>query len=332
MAISTGAAILGAGALAAGSGLLSSNAASKAAAASSASQLKAAKLAADAQRFRPVGMTTRFGTSNFGFDAAGNLTSAGYDLSPELKGYQDFVAGQLGGATNDVSGLLSLGRGYLATSPEEARQQYIDQQNALYAPMEEQNLAGLRNQLYRTGRTGLATGGTSAGGLMATNPEMAAYYNALAQREAQTVADAEQAVQQRIGFGQGLLSSAYSPLTTGLGVLGSIESLGQTPLALGAELGGRSATAGANVGQSLLRGGLSAAQTLQAANQYSPAGAVLGGVANSPYVSQWFQNAINQPTTNYGLTGNLSANPAYNPAMNYSGTYNPAMGTTSWYD
>jgi len=47
----------------------------------------AAKAAA---QFRPIGMTTRFGSSQFGIDPlTGQLTSAGYTLSPEAKAAQD---------------------------------------------------------------------------------------------------------------------------------------------------------------------------------------------------------------------------------------------------
>ena len=52
----------------------------------------AAKAAA---QFRPVGMTTRFGTSQFTVDpVTGQLTSAGYTLSPEAKYAQDKLVQQ----------------------------------------------------------------------------------------------------------------------------------------------------------------------------------------------------------------------------------------------
>lgn len=133
----------------------------------------------------------------------------------------------------------------------------------MLAPENEQTLAGIRNRLFATGRTGLATGGTSAGNMAATNPEMAAYYNALARQQAQLAAGAEQAAQQQIQFGQGLLtggaglqgtglqlqSAAYDPLKTQLGLGSSIESMGAQTLGLGSELGGRASTAGAQAGQ-----------------------------------------------------------------------------------
>jgi hypothetical protein len=278
--------IAGAGSLL--GGVLGGNAAKDAAKASARAQLQAAQIAADAARFRPVGVTSRFGSSNFGFDDKGNLTSAGYTPSGELTGYQDFLSGQAPQAMEDVSGLLSLGRGYIGEDPEAVRQRYIDQQSALLAPENEQALAGIRNNLFQTGRSGLATGATEAGGMMATNPELAAYYNSLARQNAALSAGAEQAAQQQVTFGQGLLSSAYSPLQTNVGLQGEFERLAQSPLDISAQLGGRAATAGANVGQSLLAGGMGAARTMQEANSYSPWGSAISNVTNNPLV----QNAI----------------------------------------
>lgn len=291
----------------------------EAAGTSAAAQLQAAQIAADAARFRPVGISTRFGTSAFGTDAAGNVNAAGYIMSPELKALQDYVMQQTTAGQTDTGKLLSLGRGYLAQSPEAAAQQYMAQQQGLLAPGREQQLAALQNKQFQTGRTGLATGGTVAGGLQQTSPEMAAYYNALAQQDAALAAGARQAAQQDITFGQGLLSSAYSPLQTGLGVASSIEALGQTPLSLGAELGGRSAQAGASQAQALLQGGLGAAKTIQAA---APLGAYaqaagMSGLLNNPAfsssnpqvtqpVSNWFNNLITP--TPYGDRGTMYSN------------------------
>jgi hypothetical protein len=271
-------------------GYLQGEAAKDAASTSANAQLQAANIAADASRFRPVGVTNTFGTSSFGTDSAGNVNSANYSLSPQLQGYQNFLAGQGGQAQGDVQGLLNLGRGYLAEDPNAVRQRYISQQQALLAPENEQALAGIRNNLFQTGRMGLATGATQAGGLAATNPEMAAYYNALAKQNAALTAGAEQASQQQIGFGQGLLSSAYSPLQTNLGVQQSVEALGQDPFTLGINIGGRTAQAGGQAGSALLQGGLNAAKTMQQANSYSPWGSAISGAASNPAV----QNALGQ--------------------------------------
>ena len=78
-------------------GVMAGNAAKSAANTSAQAQLEAARIAADAARFRPIGTTTRFGSSQFGFDPTGQLTSAGYTVSPELQAYQNRLMGLAGG-------------------------------------------------------------------------------------------------------------------------------------------------------------------------------------------------------------------------------------------
>jgi len=275
-------------------GILGGNAAQNAAETSANAQLQSGQMAAEAAKFRPVGVTSRFGRSQFAFDPQGYLSAAGYQASPELLGYQNFLAGQGAQTQQDVSGLLGLGREYLATTPEAAKQQYIQEQNALVAPQQEQQLAGIRNRLFQTGRGGLATGATESGNMAATNPEMAAYYNSVANQQRQIAAGAEQAAQQRIGFGQGLLSSAYSPLQTNIGLQSEFEKLAQSPLDIGAQLGGRAATAGASVGQSLLSSGINAAKTTQA-GQFNPLAYGLMGAGSNPYLGYAANQYFSQP-------------------------------------
>ena len=207
--------------------------------------------AAQMSQFRPVGVTTNFGTSSFGFDEQGRLNQAGYNLSPQLQGYQDQLAGMTGQGLQAGQGLMSLGQQYLGESPDAVRQRYMQQQQALLAPGQEQALAGIRNNLFQTGRGGLATGATEAGGLAATNPEMAAYYNSLANQQRQIAAGADTAAQNQIKFGQGLLTDAYSPFTAGLGAQRTVEGLGQQALTLGTDIGQMS-TAGSQKAGSLL--------------------------------------------------------------------------------
>jgi outer membrane receptor for ferrienterochelin and colicin len=80
-------------------------------------------------------------------------------------------------------------------------------------------------------------------------------------------------------------------------------------------LGGRSASAGANVGQTLLTGGLAAARTQQAGAGFSPEAGLLYGLANSPRLQTGFENAYNNYTMNRNIEGALpqSANPFGNP-------------------
>jgi len=303
-------------------GYLQGESARKAANTSAAAQLEAARIAADAAKFRPVGVTTRFGGSDFQFDNQGNLIRAGYTVSPELQSYQDQLRAlteqqlqqglmapqQYASLTGAAGGLFSLGQQYLAQTPEQAAQKYMEQQQNLLAPSRERQYAQLQNQLFQTGRGGLSVGGTGlrpsgTQGLGASNPEMEAYYNALAQQDAALAAQAQEAGQRQTAFGAGLFGSgsqllgqyqagqvgALSPFQTSLGLGGTIEQMGQQGLQIGSELGGRTANAGANVGQSLLRGGLSAAQTAQAANAYNPLANVLQGVGTNPYVYDYLK-------------------------------------------
>lgn len=232
-------------------------------------------------QFRPVGMTTRFGTSQFQVDPkTGQLTSAGYTLSPEAKAQQDrFMALSQQGLTQaeqaqqqfaplqtGAQRLFGLGNQYLAQSPEAVAQNYLNQQMALLQPSRELELATLQNRLQQQGRGGLsvAQGGT----LGATTPELQALYNARATQEAQLAANAQQAGQQQVAFGAGLLGTgaqtmgqyyggqqaAYAPYTTAMGQVQSLEALGQQPFTLGAQLGQTASTAGARSGQLGLEG------------------------------------------------------------------------------
>lgn len=127
-------------------------------------------------------------------------TSTSYSASPEAQAYTN----QLRNMAGQV-----MPQNYDTTA---AAQQYMQQQQGLLAPQREQQLAGIRNNLQQTGRSGLATGATAAGGRAATNPEMAAYYNAIAQQDAALGANAQQIargnLQQDITLGQQLGGSA----------------------------------------------------------------------------------------------------------------------------
>jgi len=284
--------------------------------------LEAARIAADAARFRPVGVTTRFGASQFEMSPEGYLQSAGYTVSPELQQYQDQLRAlsqqqiqqgmmapqQYAPLQGAAGGLFSLGQQYLAQTPEQAAQKYMEQQQNLLAPTRERQYAQLQNQLFQTGRGGLSVGATGlrpsgSQGLGASNPELEAYYNAMAQQDAQLAAQAQAAGQQQTAFGAGLFGSgsqllgqyqagqvgALSPFQTSLGLGGTIEQMGQQGLQIGSELGGRTANAGANVGQALLQGGMSAAKTAQAANAYNPLANVLQGIGTSPYAYDYLK-------------------------------------------
>ena len=283
-------------------------------------QLEAARIAADAARFRPVGVTSRYGSSNFQTDAQGNLIGAGYNVSPEMKAYQDQLSGLMGNQiqqglnaqqqfaplTGAAGSLFNLGQQYLAESPEQAAQKYMANQQALLAPSREQQSANLMNQLQNTGRTGLSV--AQGGGLMSANPEAAALANARSMQDLQLAANAQQAGQQQALFGAGLFGQgagllgqyqqgqvgALSPFQNTLGVQSGIENLGQQPLTLGAGLGGQSAAYGANSGRFTYGGGVGAAQTMQPANAYNPWATALINASTNPQMQQGVTNWANQ--------------------------------------
>jgi hypothetical protein len=315
---------------------LSGEAAKSAANTSADAQRYAADQAAKAARFTPVGVKTNLGSSNFTINPDGTISSAGYTLDPRLQNIQNNIYGQAGAYNPEAIGqaaqplmggassLFNLGQQYLATSPQQAAQDYMAQQQGLLAPGREQQLAGLRNQQYQTGRTGLATGGTVAGGMQQTNPELAAYYNSIAQQNATLAAQSDAYGQQRTQFGAGLFgtggsllgqvpsltTAGYGPLQTQLGLAGSVEEMGQQALGLGLQVGGQNAQAGARAGQSLLSSGMAAAQSQQAANAWSPWGTALKGIGQS-YMGGGFGGGGGGSTPTY--TGpSYGSNPNFN--------------------
>ncbi len=243
--------------------------------------LEGGQTAANMAAFRPVGTTTRFGTSAYSIDPATGGLKADYSLSPLAAGYQQSLADMTNRGLMQGQQIQGLAGQYLGESPEAVRQRYVEQQNALLAPQQEQQLAGIRNRLFQTGRGGLATGATEAGGLAATNPEMAAYYNSLANQQRQIAAGADQAAQQQIQFGQQLAGQAYSPFTAGFGAQGAVEQAGQQPLTLAQDIARLQAASGAQQGQLYSQGAQrAAAYNLLPELQTSTAATLLGGLAS----------------------------------------------------
>lgn len=281
-------------------GLLSANAASDAADKQAATQLAIA----DMMRFRPVGVTTRFGSSQFGYDpATGNLTSAGYTLSPETKALQDSLMGAAPGLLSQFTGsqaatapmgtaaqaAMNLGNQYLTTSPQAQAQKYMDEQMALLQPQNERALAALEAKLQAQGRLGLATGGTST--LGASNPELEALYNAQKMQQLQLAAAATQGGMDYATYGAGLVGTggnllnsmygtqvaAFNPYNTALTGANTLEGMGQQAMNLGTTLGAQQTTA--NTPAANLMG--QAAATQAAGNAVSPWGALLSGAGNA---------------------------------------------------
>jgi len=294
-AIAGGATLLG--------GLVSGNAAADA------SRRQADALREDARNrmFNPVGTTNRFGTSNAQIDpATGKVISAGYELSPELKAYQDRFMGLAGDGltqienapgmyaplTGAAKSMYDLGAQYLAQSPEEVAAKYMRQQQDLIDPSRQRSFAQLQQNMFNTGTGGLSVGATGmrpggGEGLRAANPQMEAYYNVQAQQDRQLALDAERMGMDRYKFGQGLfktgtetlgdyysgLTDAYKPYTAAMGGVTGLEKTGRLSFEDMIRLG----EAG--------KGGPSNAAGITAqfgADAYSPFGAALSGAGKAP--------------------------------------------------
>lgn len=233
-----------------------------------AQQREAGITAANISAFRPVGMTTRFGTSQFTREVDPRtgvpyISGGGYTAAPELSALQNQLFGrfaptlaqaeqfqsQYAPLTGASERLFNLGQQYLATSPEQAAQDYITSQQALLAPSRQAQLSNVRAGLFARGRGGLGVQ-TGTGGAP-SSPELQAYYNALAQQDLQLAAQGQQAGQQRAQFGAGLFGTgagllntqvqgqagAYSPLLAQLGLSGQVENMAQMPYQMGLALG-----------------------------------------------------------------------------------------------
>jgi len=277
--------------------------------------------AKQAAQFRPVGMTTRFGTSNFTYDpVTGQMVSAGYQLTPEAKAQQDRLMAlsnqgltqaeqaqaQFAPLQTGAQSLFSLGNQYLAQSPEQVAQRYISQQMNLLQPGRELELANLQNKLQQQGRSGLAV--AQGGNYGATTPELQALYNARAMQEAQLAANAELAGQQQVTFGAGLLGqgagalgqyysgqqAAYAPYTTAMGQVQNLEAQGQQPFALSQGLAQQQAQAGARAGALGLEGAnISQRLATGAAATTNPYATVLGGLSDpNSLLSQGITTAV----------------------------------------
>jgi hypothetical protein len=294
--------------------------------------------------FRPIGMTTRFGTSQFAVDpVTGQLTSAGYTLSPEAKNAQDRLVKLAESGLQQAEGaqqafaplqtgaqtLFGLGNQYLAQNPQDVAQNYLNQQMALLQPGRELELANLQNRLQQQGRGGLSV--AQGGALGATTPELQALFNARAQQEAQLAANAQQAGQQQVAFGAGLLGTgaqtmgqyyggqqaAYTPYTTALGQVQGLEQMAQQPFGMSTALAQQASQAGANVGRLGLSGAeFSTRLATSPAATTNPYSTVLGGVGSSNALGQFVgglfsgvpaTTAMSAPATTFG-TGTYYGN------------------------
>ena len=179
--------------------------------------------AAPQMQFQPVGVTTRFGaTTTPQYDANGRLIGYGYTAAEDIAAQRDRLLGLSNQALPTT------------TNIQQATQDYYNQVQNLMNPQREQSLAGIKANLQATGRGGLAFGATTGAGganaLAATNPELAAYYNALAQQQAQQALTAQDIAQQR-------LTQQIATSGTLFGQAKDLETAAQQPMTLGMQYG-----------------------------------------------------------------------------------------------
>ena len=305
--LSSGANLLG--------GYLNNQAYTDAANTSAAAQLAAAQRAAELQKFRPVGVTTSFGKSNFGYDQQGNLTSAGYQLAPDIKAQQDYLMAQsnpllaqFGNSQMDTlpmglgaMGMFGLGQQYLGTSPQEQAQKYMGEQTALLAPERARAMADLQATMQAQGRGGFAIGGDA--GMGAANPQMEALLNSQRMQDLGLAAQATQGGMDYAKFGAGMMgmggnllkdmygtqTAAFQPYQTAMQGASAIENLGQNAMDIGTRLGSNLTAGNAAAGRILFEGGSNAANTQQAGNQVSPWGSILQGAGGALSNYRWGQ-------------------------------------------
>lgn len=183
----------------------------------------AARIAADAAKFRPYNVRTALGGVTFGDQ------TVGIDYDPALAAYR--------------SQLFNLSRNVLPTDIAQAEQAEYERLRSAAAPGVSQQYSQLGTSLFRSGRQGLDIYGA--------NPELRAFQAAQIDKENQLREQARANIANRISQSTGLFQS-------GVGV----EQAGLSPLEIGAQLGGRSAAAGATQAEALFRGGLESSRAL----------------------------------------------------------------------
>ena len=294
---------------------------------------RAQEAAGKVPEFKPVTVTSMFGTPQYTY-TDGRLSGVSSQAAPWMQNLQTAGQGMAGQyqaiqqqalnnplgynvgnqAFNAAQSLYGQAAGAMPTSYDttQATQDYFNQMQGLVAPGREQQLASTRQGLFNKGRQGLAVGATQAGGLQATNPEMAAYYNAVAQQDANLAMQSKQKAladlqtQQGLGLGlftaagqqsavggnalnqyYGNIAAAQTPFSGQMGQLSSMESMVNQPVALGMQYGGMTTTQANQIADAYIRaagaGGAAANQAIGydlQANSQNPWASLLGGASS----------------------------------------------------
>lgn len=286
-------------------GLLGGRSARKAADTAAQGQIEAAKIAADAAKFRPYSITSGFGRGFFDEEKQ----TAGYELDPQLQAFRDRMYGGAG----DVFGQLEL-------DPTKAAQQYYTQQQELMAPQRQAEDIALRQQQLQSGRIGLGLSGAAMGAGAGTgyvNPEQYQRDLARAQADAamgfQSREMAQADIDRLIGRGTGMMQTGFG-----------IEELGMKPMMLGADIGNRAAVAGGNQAAALMAGGQGAANArlaggLSQAGMWQSLGKTIG---NQDWSGVYNPSSMFAPSvTDGGYSAGVGA--AYGGTYNDLGQFTP---------
>lgn len=307
----------------------------------------ASQQAASMGTFNPVAITTSFGTPKYTYGENGQLTGASYTAAPWLQALQQGGQGLAGTfmgnaqqAATDQQGLNAANQAFGASSNlynaaasalpssyniADKTQEYYNRMQQMVAPERESQLASTRQSLFNKGRQGLAIGATQAGGNLATNPEMAAYYNAIAkqdlglanQAEQQALSNLSQQQQMALGlYGAGMQQGAAGgamqnqqyqnwaasqvPYQTALSGLNTMETMAQSPLQLGLQFG-MPTMQGQQYGGNMIMQGAQGVSALQA--QQAAANAAAANANNGP----GFWESLGGSLLSTGLTAGLGA-------------------------
>ena len=215
-----------------------SNSASKRAANA---ELEAARMQADAAKFKPYNVTGLLGSANF--DTNNNTVSTSID--PRLKARQDELL-RLGGSAmpSDVN-------------PDNLASNLFSRYQALAAPYRERDFAMLNNSQFNNGTLGLSYGAT-ASGLGASNPALEAWLNSQNLADQKMFLDAEtnarQFIDNDLARSQGMFNSAIG-----------LDAVGADALNAGINIGSK-AGAAASASATALANGMRNANTINYKN------------------------------------------------------------------
>ena len=321
-----------------GGSLLGASAAKSAAKTQADAQLEAARIQAEAAKFKPYNVTTGFGSAQFDTNAG----TAGYTLDPRLAQMRDLLYGGATGlmptsATQQFYGDIQQqaqqkAMQAMGMSPEAAAAKEYESIQGLLSPQRARDQASLAQNLFKSGRMGAGTSYGAGSGYI--NPQQYAYMKALEEQNAQLGMTAlDRARQQQSTDIQNYFNLAGQAPTQLAGMYGTgaslfgkglaMEEYGLKPLELGVNIGGRATTAASNAAQALA-GGITGAAGYQAAGQQAWPNAL--GTA--------FQSLGQRPITGINpQTGAINYGPSlFQQAGDWLSTWNKPASTPTYWD